>query len=538
MKQIRPWQMIGNWVLISLASSALITAWMERANYWNGFLSTSLLMLAASGILYALHRYARGGKPLAWMMLTAFVLRLGVGIWLMQALPVYGYPTEQQQSGYVFFDAYKRDSQAHNLAISDKPVLSAFTKRYATDQYGGYMALSMLVYRYLSADAQRPALMLILSALAGTATIALFWLAVKRFLPRRMGIIATWILVFFPQAVLMGASQMREPWIVLLMVAGFWSFLEWMADAHSRKTWVLAVSLLGLMLLSPGFIFLLIALLGGWWILDKRKKPIPLWAILALGAVVIAGMVLFAYGISRPEQAGNSPIQVILRWFRSAVAWDMQLSATGSGRLTYLFESVPAAFQFPFLLIYGILQPVLPAALLDDARWIWNLISSVLATGWYMMLPLLIYAVFAVRGEQDERLRSKLTWMVTLSWVWILISSARAGGDQWDNPRYRMVMLPWMAVICAWAWVWAKENSMRWLNRIFLCEGVFLLFFTQWYASRYLRIFGRMDLKLMLAVIAGLMALIIASGWWLDRRRSRKSDPLPEQRDQDIHKIE
>ena len=60
MKQIRPWQMIGNWVLISLASSALISAWMERANYWNGFLSTSLLMLAASGILYALHRYARG----------------------------------------------------------------------------------------------------------------------------------------------------------------------------------------------------------------------------------------------------------------------------------------------------------------------------------------------------------------------------------------------------------------------------------------------------------------------------------------------
>jgi hypothetical protein len=175
--------------------------------------------------------------------------------------------------------------------------------------------------------------------------------------------------------------------------------------------------------------------------------------------------------------------------------------------------------------VYGILQPVLPAAILDDARWIWNLISSILAAGWYLMLPLLIYAVFAVRGEKDERLRAKLIWIITLSWLWIIISSARAGGDQWDNPRYRVVMLPWFAIICAWAWIWAKEQGKFWLNRISLCEGVFLLFFTQWYASRYLRIFGRMDLKVMILLIFGLMVVILATGWWVEHRRKKPSLP-------------
>lgn len=526
MKQIQTWKLLINWVLVSVTLGAVITTVVETNNFWNGMISTTLLIAVSIGVLYFLHRYARGGRCLAWMIFAAFFLRLGIGIWLMVALPIQGYPTDQQKAGYVFFDAYKRDIQAYNLATSEKPIISAFTKRYASDQYGGYLALSMLVYRFLSPDAHRPTLMLVLSALAGAAAIPFFWLLAKRFLSRSIVVISAWILVLFPQGVLMGASQMREAWIILFMVIGFWSFLEWMYDTRSRKIWLLVICLVGLLLLSPGFIFLLLILIGGWWLLEKRKNPIPLWVVITLIVFVVVGVLVLAYGLSRPDQAGkDSPIEIIINWFRNAIAWDMQLSATGSGRLSYLFESIPAAFQFPFILVYGILQPVLPAAILDDARWIWNLISSILAAGWYLMLPLLIYAVFAVRGEKDERLRAKLIWIITLSWLWIIISSARAGGDQWDNPRYRVVMLPWLAIICAWAWMWAKEQGKFWLNRILLCEGVFLLFFTQWYASRYLRIFSRLDLKVMILLIFGLMMVILATGWWVEHRRKKPSFP-------------
>ena len=37
-----------------------------------------------------------------------------------------------------------------DIAQSDKPILSVFSKKYATDQYGGYLGLSVIVYRVLS----------------------------------------------------------------------------------------------------------------------------------------------------------------------------------------------------------------------------------------------------------------------------------------------------------------------------------------------------------------------------------------------------
>ena len=33
------------------------------------------------------------------------------------------------------------------IVRSDKPILTVFTKKYATDQYGGYLGLSVFVYR-------------------------------------------------------------------------------------------------------------------------------------------------------------------------------------------------------------------------------------------------------------------------------------------------------------------------------------------------------------------------------------------------------
>jgi hypothetical protein len=199
----------------------------------------------------------------------------------------------------------------------------------------------------------------------------------------------------------------------------------------------------------------------------------------------------------------------------------MQLSTSGSGRLEFLFESIPAVLQAPFLLAYGVLQPVLPAALLDRAQIIWNIISSSLAAGWWMMLPLLIYATVAIRSEKDPRLRSQLIWTTIVSWVWILICSARAGGDQWDNPRYRVIAMPFLAIVSGWGWIWAKEHHFVWLKRIWLVEGVFLLFFTQWYASRYYQSFGRLDFKVMVGLITIIDVAILVGGYLKDRYPGR-----------------
>ncbi len=222
------------WLLLSITCGAAISSLMETTDWLSGMVATSILFFISIGILYFLFRFAGTGKTLAWLIAVAFFLRLGIGITLMKALPVVGYPTDQQKAGYVFFDAFRRDTQAANLASSDKPILSTFTERYSTDQYGGYLASSIFIYRYLSPEVHRPQLMLILSALAGAAAVPFFWLLTKRIWSESFAKLSGWIFVLFPQSVLMGASQMREPWLILFLTMAFWSLVEW-KKTNNRK---------------------------------------------------------------------------------------------------------------------------------------------------------------------------------------------------------------------------------------------------------------------------------------------------------------
>jgi len=98
----------------------------------------------------------------------------------------------------------------------------------------------------------------------------------------------------------------------------------------------------------------------------------------------------------------------------------------------------------------------------------------------------------------------------------------RGGGDQWDNPRYRAIMLLWQALASGYALTCFRARSDSWLARIFLVEGIFLLFFTQWYISRYYQIGEQLPFGWMVGLIIGSSLLVLLGGEWWDRRERRK----------------
>ena len=51
-------------------------------------------------------------------------------------------------------------------------------------------------------------------------------------------------------------------------------------------------------------------------------------------------------------------------------------------------------------------------------------------------------------------------------------------------------------------------------------EIVFLLFFTQWYASRYFHWGSQLPFAVMVDLILGLWAIILGIGLWLDKSRA------------------
>ena len=173
-------------------------------------------------------------------------------------------------------------------------------------------------------------------------------------------------------------------------------------------------------------------------------------------------------------------------------------------------------------MIYGIAQPVLPAAIAEPTLPLWKVINIARAAGWYMLAPLLVYAIFTLFKVKDKKERQVWAWMAAFSILWIIIASARAGGDQWDNPRYRANMLPWLVLTASWAIRQAIVRRDAWLPRLLLVEAVFLGFFTNWYFSRYFLLWRRMLFWEMVTWITGLSALILLGGLGYDRWKKQR----------------
>jgi hypothetical protein len=135
------------------------------------------------------------------------------------------------------------------------------------------------------------------------------------------------------------------------------------------------------------------------------------------------------------------------------------------------------------------------------------------------------------KGKQEgsRTMRSLLLWLALVVWLWILLAALRGGADLWDNPRYRTILFVWQAILAGSVWVWWRETGNSWFTRILLMEAVFLVFFTQWYASRYIYLSGQLPFAVMVAVILGLWAVIVGIGVWRDRRKTPRSGSLDEQ---------
>jgi drug/metabolite transporter (DMT)-like permease len=102
-----------------------------------------------------------------------------------------------------------------------------------------------------------------------------------------------------------------------------------------------------------------------------------------------------------------------------------------------------------------------------------------------------------------------------------MTSALRAGGDQWDNPRYRAIFILWFALLAAWGWCNAREKHDPWLWRWVGVEVVFLGFFMAWYYIRYYSGLPHMSFFSMVGWIIGLSVLVILGGWLWDRRKHR-----------------
>lgn len=521
------------WMLPVSLSLGAVLSYLQPGSWLVGWISFSSLLLLSFYLFTLLHRWAGGGRALAWMLALAFGLRLLVGVGIYLALPVDGYDVPDDQAGFMFTDAHRRDDQAWDLVQSDDSILSAFNKTYHTDQYGGLLAFLSLAYRTLSPDAHRIFLPILLSAIVAALGIPFFWRGAQLAFGEQVALFSSWILVLYPESLILGGAAMREPYLITFGAITLWGFVSSRSsllkssglkpDLQLHSYLWLGLGLLGMLLVSPVVALVTLVILGGWWWMRREHGQISWVAFFGAVIVFIAGTFLLIWALNRQGNFSSSGLGVVRDWLHDAIKFDVYQLERGSGWVQKLFNEMPQWMRLPFVAIYGIFQPVLPAVFVEPTTLTWRITGIVRAVGWYLFWPLLLYAVVAAWKDDRPHERRLWLWITLIVWMWIILTALRGGGDQWDNPRYRAILLTWQALVSGYAWSRFRLRKDSWLARIWLIEGIFLAFFTQWYLSRYYHLGGQIPFGWMVALIIGGSLIVLVGGEWWDRRQ--RSNP-------------
>lgn len=507
-----------------------VLSFLQPGNWYLGWLGFSLLFFLCISLLVLSARWAGGGKTVAWMAAIAFTLRFAGGVATYLALPVDGFDDADDRAGFVYTDAHRRDDQAWDLAGSEHPILDTFNRKFAYDQYGGLLALSTLVYRYVSPDAHRPLMLVLLAAFAAALGLPFLWRAANVQWGVKAAAASCWIFALYPESLLLGGSSMREPYLMTFSAFTLWGFVSW-GLGEQKKPFYRRHSILwfglgiaGMLLVSPGVALATLLLFAGWIFFTSERGRLSWWGVSAISVVFVAGLFVLASALDRQGNlGGGTPFAVINNFLREAVKMDIHYLERSSGWVQKLFDEMPEWLRIPFVLVYGVFQPVLPAALVEPTTLTWRIIAILRAFGWYAILPALILSFPAASVQPSDGNRKLLAWLGLVVWGWILLTSLRGGADQWDNPRYRTILFLWQAILAGHVWTWWRETRDPWPGRVIAMEVVFLSFFGQWYANRYFHLGNQLPFGQMVGIILGMWILIILWGVWRDR--SRRAGP-------------
>ncbi|MEX0788776.1 MAG: hypothetical protein WD906_07965 [Anaerolineales bacterium] len=478
--------------------------------------------LSVGGIALAVRSRPLRAAPATIVLLAgaAFAIRLAVALVLQRALPAYAYPVEYFQSGYVFQDAWVRDENAWELSSSGASLATSFADGIRGDQYGGMMFLSAMTYRMLSPDLHRPILIVFFTAGAAALAVLFGWAFTAKVFGTAPAGIAAAIAAFYPDGVLLGASQMREPFLILGLGLALWGMARLRAGelgAGWRR--VIAGCTLGMVFSPPFAIFMLLVVLGItiWEPTRRAALPRRVWIpTLGIGLIGVA-LTVRAWSSLEFAPEGN-PLAVLGWWISSDIPSQLTEFARASGWADRIFQMTPVWTHLPLATAYGLLQPFLPAALADNTGpLIMSLLVGLRAAGWLVLLVLLLYATGAALRRGWNRLPLALA---VFTWLSVVLASYRAVGDQWDNPRYRTIFIVLYAALAGWGWAEAARQRSPWLVRTAALVGAFHLVLLHWYVGRYYHT-PRLSLENTLAVSFVAVVLLAAAftvhdGW---RRR-------------------
>ena len=128
MKKIRFTKEFWMICLAVLLIAALLAFLDKSGHLLQGWIAYIILLGLGAVSIYGVWKAVKASQKVTTVALISFFLRLGIGVALTLLLPIFGYQdSTEHQAGYVYTDAYIRDNQAWNLAVSGESLSTAFS---------------------------------------------------------------------------------------------------------------------------------------------------------------------------------------------------------------------------------------------------------------------------------------------------------------------------------------------------------------------------------------------------------------------------
>jgi hypothetical protein len=180
-----------------------------------------------------------------------------------------------------------------------------------------------------------------------------------------------------------------------------------------------------------------------------------------------------------------------------------------------VYDRLPEFLHVPFMVAYGAVRPLLPATLVEHGvSPLWRWVGILRAAGWTVLLVVLAVAsIQVIRKGAWFKSVGMLLWG---SWLMVLVASYRAGGDMWDNPRYRAGFAAFQLALAGWAIVQQRADRDPLLRRMAVVAVLEVGLLVFWYLPRYTAVpwsAGKVEVWLAAGVLLGGLY------WFWDWRR-------------------
>jgi hypothetical protein len=477
--------------------------WWYADVFWPNFLVFFIPSLLALALVEVCNRFLLSGpagefaRKCTWWALG---MRLAFLIIVPLAMQLWGYHSDRNRIGLVETDALNATNKAWQAAQSDLPVLATWTQG-SGDNTGGITVLNVIMFRLFGTSEERGLLLgLLAAAITALTVIPAFRLANALF-SERVAKVAAVIAAGFPEAVMLGSMPVQQGYLALVLGVEFLAVAGLILGKKPEDKplgapgWrvaavMLVLSLIGMYLLSYEFFFgaIFFGALFAVWLADPRKRlGRVLWIAAGLGALALIVLHVLSLRDLIPSDADYLYSKYHYLYGLAWAEYNKMVVAGGGDLFQTVLVTMDRTVAFLLAALYGLLQPVLPAAighrnLTTGGGSFWQALGIYRGLGWYLLLPVLIYgSLKSLRGMLSRKPEFILG---VIFWAIAIIGSFRAFGDQWDNPRYRLFALIPMALLAAWAWIEWREKRDPWFLRITIPFAVATVGLTVWYLLR------------------------------------------------------